>query len=279
MKENIKVGIIQMDIKSNIFDDDVRKENIEKAISGIEKVASAKDVDLIVLPEEFYAASGYGALSMWDNINKISDGVLKELGEIARKYNVNIVGGLATKFKDSGSKGSNIGFVIDRKGDLIGYQERLHLSTREEKFYLVGNRIETFNLDIGRIGIAMGLDILYPEVARKLVALGCEIIISPVIFAERTNESSYPSDFYCESCDIRAMENQVYSIMVNGVGDYPYNDLYISGLSTVSGPCGRIMQLGKNESFEMVEINKKEKDMAEEILPVLKIKNDEILND
>jgi predicted amidohydrolase len=277
MKAEIKVGFIQMEILSNIFDGSVRAINVKHACQLMEDLLEKnKDLDLLVLPEEFYAGAGYGPISLQDGFDLIKETVISPFGEIAAKYHVNITGALSTKFNEVGFKANNIAFVLNRSGKLIGTQERFHLAASEQPFSFSGEKFEIFDLDFGRVGIVIGVDILYPEVARKFVLEGAEILINPIIEPGEKDENSFPNTLYKNCAITRAMENQVYVVMVNGVGKFAHVDMDIFGESLAAGPKGLIKKMDFNEGCDIAELSIEDKQEVLRNLDIMELRNTEI---
>lgn len=277
MKEVVKAGIIQMEILSNIFSAGIRKENVDHACKLMEQFLSANsDLDLVVLPEEFYAGAGYGPISLQDSFEVIKENVLARFADISQKYNVNIIGALSTKFNETGFKANNIAFVIDRKGELLGTQERFHQSESEKPFSFSGKKYEIFDLDIGKVGVVIGVDILYPEVARNFVLNGAEILVNPIIEPGVTQENTFPNTLYTNCAITRAMENQVFVVMTNGVGKFAHVDMDIFGESLVAGPKGLIKKLGFEETCDVAEMNTQAQEEVYRNMQLLELRNSEM---
>lgn len=59
-----KIGLVQTNIVANKRKKSVKKDNILFLYSMLEAMLKDNDVDLIVLPEEFIAGSGYSFINM-----------------------------------------------------------------------------------------------------------------------------------------------------------------------------------------------------------------------
>lgn len=279
MKDKVKIGIAQMKILSDFFVYENRDKNVSTAITLIEELMKThKDIDMIVLPEEFYAGAAYGPFSLPDSMDDIKDKVFNKLGKIAKKYRVYICGGLCIKINpDEVLKSNNVGFIIDRDGVLAGLQERIHRNPTESPYSFSGEKCEVFNLDFGRVGIVLGLDIMYPEITRKFALAGAEIILSPIInpgIERKNNDNScFPNDLYVECAVARAIENQIFVVMVNSVGKFIHSDLNLIGESIAAGPRGKILKCGNKDKIEVVELDIKHIEEAKKIFNLLEIRD------
>lgn len=277
MKDTVKVGFIQMEILSNIFSTEIRKDNVKHACELIEKLlVENKELDLIVLPEEFYAGAGYGPISLQDGFEYVKEVVINPLAELAKKYNINIIGALSTKFNETGFKGNNVAFVIDRNGDLVGTQERFHLTENEKPFAISGDKYEIFDLDFGKVGVVIGVDILYPEVARNFVLCGAEILVNPIIEPGIKEDGAFPNNIYKSCAVTRAIENQVFVVTTNGVGKFAHVDMDIYGESLAAGPVGLIKKLGFEETCDVVELSSSDKKDAYRNMELMELRNNKI---
>jgi predicted amidohydrolase len=280
MNSTVKIGIVQMEIISDIYDRDVRKANVAKAEKLIDEMCENNQLDMVVLPEEFYSGSGYGPISMPDSLETVEREVFGRLGEIAKKYNVHIAGELLAKHDKTEFKSNNTGFIINRNGEVVGYQQRFHLNSREEDFCLGGKEYKVFELDFGKVCLLLGSDVLYPEVARNFVLRGAEILISPVLSPgeKRGAEGKVPylNNLYSNCAIARAVENQAYIVMVNGVGEYVHVEKMIFGESLAAGPLGKIYQAGQEELAMVVDLNLSDKVEAFRQNQLLDMRNTDI---
>lgn len=280
MKSKVKIGIVQMNVLSNFYDNEVRYRNVKTAVKLINELVDKDiNIDIIILPEEFYAGGGYGPFSLPDNKDEIQIKVFNELSKIAKDKHTYICGGLSMKFNPEDMfKSNNAGFIIDRNGKVLDFQERFHCNPTEAPYTIPGNKLKVYDLDFGKVGIVMGLDIMYPEIARKLALEGVEIILSPIMNPgierkKENTESCFPNDLYRECAIARAIENQIFVVMVNSVGEFVHSDLNLIGESMVAGPSGTILKCDNSECIKICELDIKNKVSAKNIFDLLKIRN------
>jgi predicted amidohydrolase len=229
----IKIGFIQF---NPIFGK--VNENNKKIESFVSKVKA----DLLVLPE--LCNTGY----MFKDKNELKllaeeipkDKTTKEWTRIAKENNVFLVGGLAEKdssdFYDSS-------VLIGPKG-FVGKYRKTHLFLNEKKIFKPGDLgFNVFDTSIGRIGLMICFDYMFPEAARVLALKGADIICNPV------NLVSPPSRVMTVM-RARALENGVYAIAVNRIGEERGH--VFQGGSEIIGP--RMETLVKAEDKEEVEV-------------------------
>jgi len=162
---------------------------------------------LLVLPELF--TTGYYFERKEDLLplsENIPDGdTVRFLSKIAKKKNINIVGGIAEK---DGSKIFNSAVVIGPNG-FIGKHRKVHLPRLEKSIFSCGDRFEVFQVGQAKIGIIQCFDSWFPEAARLLARKGANILINPANFGGPRS---------IDVMKIRPLENKVYGIIANRTG-------------------------------------------------------------
>jgi len=137
-------------------------------------------------------------------------------GEMAIRYNVNIVGG--SQFAVEHDRLYNVSYLFRRDGTMES-QAKLHITPSERKWWGVeaGERIRVFDTDRGKIAILICYDIEFPELARVATGMGADILMVPFNTDER---SSYLRVSVCARA--RAIENEVYVAISGCVGNLPF---------------------------------------------------------
>ena len=97
----------------------------------------------------------------------------------AKKYHVYLASCL---FEDDGFLCSAL---FDPAGELLGVQRATHLNLDHLHLYRAYDRIEPITTPIGKIFLAVDVDILRPDVLRTAVFEGCDFIISSQMFPLR----------------------------------------------------------------------------------------------
>ncbi len=89
------------------------------------------------------------------------------------------------------------------------FQDRLHLTPQERAAKLIqGQGLRVFDTGYARIGILMGYDVLFPELARLQTLGGAEILFVPFRSSERHDYLRLR-----HTAQARAVENSVYLVM------------------------------------------------------------------
>lgn len=169
-----------------------RAKYIALCLQEAEKAGRA-GCDLFLLPEHF---DSFGSLEAETNDGGIYDPatdrremyrsmaeeipgpMTQRLGEVCRKYGMYIAADYAER---EGERVYNTAVLLDRKGAVCGKYRKTHLCGSEKRCYGVeaGDELPVFDLDFGRVGIAICMDMFFPEIFRVLTLKGAEIILWP----------------------------------------------------------------------------------------------------
>ncbi len=208
-KKKIKLLAIQMgsviaDIEQNVLKvRNLLEENLLRHVS-----------DFVFLPEVWtcgWDCESFPACS--ENLENAKS--LKMLKEIARKYNVNIIGGSFIQKKSDGSL-ANSAPVINRNGELVCIYEKNHLFSYygcdEGKYITKGKNPILVELDGVKIGLSICYDIRFPEMYRAYRKAGADIMVNMAAWGA---EKKIPWDTMNTS---RAVENQTYFVALTQTG-------------------------------------------------------------
>ena len=202
-----------------IFCNKRKCDMLQKAEEQMEKaVKTDNNIDLFVLPEQFYQMT-------CNNFNDEKYGEMPHqefeiwVKHCAVKYNANIVAGTYSVITDNSQKVMNRCLVCDRKGNIVGFYDKIHLfdafGIKESDTFAEGNSLGIFDLDIGRVGVWICYDSRFPEIARALRAKGADILCVPAAFY-RPNTDQW--DILIKSA---AICNVTPVLAVNQYGDLP----------------------------------------------------------
>lgn len=137
---------------------------LEKAIAAAGQVVGGFRSELLSLlkdyPDEIYEA------------------YIDLFSAAALKYRMTIVAGSFYLREHVDSNSAHIAYVFGPNGMILGRQEKVHLTPNEMKFCHAGTGFQPIETPVGRVGILIGEDVLYPESSRILAYQGAEILIS-----------------------------------------------------------------------------------------------------
>ncbi|MHD0317714.1 carbon-nitrogen family hydrolase [uncultured Fusobacterium sp.] len=238
----LNFALLQTDIK--FCDTEYNFENVKKLFKKAMEHAPTPDV--IVLPEDWSYGFSDKMFHDMENYCEAENGpsvtILKEL---AKKYKVLVVAGsIATKSHEDG-KIRNTTFIINNNGEIIADYSKMHLySDMDENFMIEpGNKAEVVETEVGKFGFMICYDIRFCELSRIYALKGAEAIIVTSDFPNpRVNH-------WRTLLQARAIENQIFVIACNRVGESPMGSY--CGHSLIIDPWGEIIAEG-GEKEEIV---------------------------
>lgn len=213
-----------------IHDPAIALEAVESAAAD----AASMNADVLVTPELMLGGYDVGS----ERIRKLalqSEKFIGSLERIAQKYNIAVVGGLAT----SGSpKPYNTAVVIDTTGKTCARYYKTHLFGDVDRAqFTAGPALPAvFELNGWRVGLAICYDIEFPELCRHLAEHDAELILTPT-----ANMKEYPS-VPQRLTPARAQENGLFIAYANYVG--AEGRFTYGGLSCIHGPDGNQLASG-----------------------------------
>ena len=221
----ITVAIVQM--KPQLGE---MEENLVKMSDMISKIASQQRVDLIVFPE--LVTSGYElGVRFTELAQRVPGPTVNLMAQRANENGVYISFGMVTKEKVE-SVLYNTAVLVGPEGELLDSYNKIHLRGEERMAFREGYKMPIIETEIGNIGMMVGYDLAYPEVARSLALDGAEIILC------MANWEASHIDEWKTYARARAYENSVYMVAANRVGEDV--TLTFGGESMVIGPRGQI---------------------------------------
>ena len=224
----MKVSCLQMNMKLGF-----PKENFAHAEHLISE-AMKDNPDVLVLPETWN--TGFFPK---DKLAKLScrecDEVKTRIGNLAKKYSVNIVAGSVSNAR--GNCVYNTATVFDRNGRCIAEYDKTHLFTPmgEDEYYTAGDHLCRFTLDGVRCGIIICYDVRFPELVRTLTLPGLDMLF--VV-------SQWPKvrTFHLRTLTTaRAIENQLFVVCCNSCG--AADKTVFGGNSAIIDPLGETLVL------------------------------------
>ncbi|MBE2271678.1 MAG: carbon-nitrogen hydrolase family protein [Anaerolinea sp.] len=221
----VAVAVVQMNPKLGEPD-----ENLIKMSEMISKVASSQRVDLIVFPE--LITSGYElGLRFTEKAQRIPGPTVNLMAQRASEYGVYIAFGMVSKEKVE-SVLYNSAVLVGPDGDLVDTYNKIHLRGEERMAFREGYQMPVIDTEVGSIGLMIGYDLAFPEVARSLTLDGAEIL------CVLGNWEAGDIDAWKTFMRARAYENAVFLAGANRVGEDV--TMTFGGDSMVVGPRGDI---------------------------------------
>jgi len=194
-------------------------------LDRIAVIVAATDADLMVFPE--LAVSGPIADAAAALVAEPVPGPTTErLSEIAAKRGIFLVVGLAERI---GDRRFNSAVLVGPEG-VVGVYRKLHLTAADRAWATPGDGgLPTFDVAVGRVGLLIGYDAIFPEAARSLAIDGADLIACPSLvawppvrgFGATTiplppHADAGPTDDHFHLWRERARENNSYVAFANG---------------------------------------------------------------
>ena len=261
-----RVSCIQLRSNNSI------SQNLKKTEKLIHKAIKQK-TDFILTPEvsSLFSLNKKQLLKVCKSMNE--DNYIKGIKIIAKKYKKWILIG-SVIIKISKTKLVNRSVLIDNNGKIRTFYDKIHmydvvLSKREKYFesktFSAGNKLKSFNLPWGRLGLSICYDLRFPNLYRKLSKSGSLFISIPSAFTEITGKKHWHT-----LIKARAIENFCY-ILAPAQGGTHYNGRKTYGHSMIVSPDGKILkELKKSEGVITVSINQNLPKKLRKVIPSLK---------
>ncbi|WP_297089787.1 nitrilase [Thermococcus sp.] len=235
----MKVAYVQME--PVLLEPEVNYSRAEEMI----REAVDRGAKLVVLPELFDTGYNFESRSEVEEVaGEIPDGpTTRFLAELSRELDVFIVAGTAEK--DEKGRLYNSAVMTGPIGSgYIGKYRKVHLFYREKLFFEPGNLgFHVFNIGIAKVGVMICFDWFFPESARTLALKGADIIAHP---------SNLVMPYAPRAMPIRALENRVYTITANRIGEE--RGLRFIGKSTIASPRAEVLAVGSEDKEEVAVV-------------------------
>ncbi len=205
--------------------------NIGKMVDWIQKIATSQPVDIIVFPE--LAVTGYeGGQRFAQMAQRVPGAVTNILGQYANEFGVYILVGMAAKEKVE-SVLYNTAVLIGPDGAPAGEYRKVHLQAEERLIFRPGYKLAPVETEVGTVGIMLGWDLAFPEVARSLVLEGAEVLLLPAAWDAKGVE------MWRTLLVARAYENDVFIAAAGRIGEEP--SYTFAGQSAILAPGGAVL--------------------------------------
>ncbi|WP_407311648.1 carbon-nitrogen hydrolase family protein [Pseudomonas sp. nanlin1] len=222
--------------------------NLEKMLAHLQ-LAAAEGADLVVFPEQ--VLQGYlsntteldfaNVAHQFAAAEPVPSGpsVRRMLSE-AQALGVHVIFGMTECTR------ADVLFntcVLGGPAGYIGHYRKVHQPGDEKHVYYPGDGFPVFDTALGRIGMLICYDKVFPESTRELALKGAQILVMPTAwaFAGETADISADAmlDTYTLFGRVRALENQCWMVEANLYGHH--GKLHYHGHSRIIDPNGMIV--------------------------------------
>jgi predicted amidohydrolase len=152
------------------------------------------------------------------------------LAALARACRVYLAVGLAER---DGDRLFSTAVLFGPDGGLLARYRRIYLYSLERHFLTPGDDCPVVETPLGRLGLMMGYDLHFPEVTRRLLARGAEVILCPALLLRRFAPAIR------QLALARATENACYLILASAAGENTLANLtFMGGSALLQGAIG-----------------------------------------
>jgi predicted amidohydrolase len=220
---------------------------------GLDKIrqllseASAKGARIVCFPEAYLPGLRGVDLEVLPFGQADQERVLQTVAKWSRTHAVATILGME-KLTEAGRE--NIAVVIDRSGQIQGYQTKNQLAPSEDPFYVPGKTRRLFEIDGLKFGVAICHEAWrYPETVRWAAVRGAKIVFHPHhTGSDRhgmrlTQWGAAGAPYYEKAMMCRGLENTIYFASVNYALRFQES---ATCLITPSGECQAYLPYGQD---------------------------------
>lgn len=246
-----RIAAIQMVSTDNI------DNNLEAALRLIGQAAHT-GAGLVVLPENFAVLDGGPQVTFAELEGDFKAPLQGALAEISRRLGIYLVAGTMpvitrpvvadeapVRLTDGRVRPASL--VFDPDGQIIARYDKIHLfdvevSDRQARYaesdsFEPGDECVVADTAAGKVGLSICYDVRFPELYRRLVDQGAQILTVPAAFTQVTGQAHWEVLLRA-----RAIENQCY-VVGAGQGGVHSERRETFGHSMIVDPWGRVMTM------------------------------------
>jgi 5-aminopentanamidase len=164
----LTIAVVQMDC---VVGETAPNLNKIRHFAGL---AANLGADLAIFPE--CCTTGYFVGDRLSALAEPDDGATaKELGDVARSGKLHLAVGMFTK---DGNAICNSQLLFAPDGRRLATYHKAHLFASEREFCRPGDRPVVVDTAVGKIGMTICYDLIFPEYLRRLVEMGADFVIN-----------------------------------------------------------------------------------------------------
>jgi deaminated glutathione amidase len=263
----MRVAAIQLNSNAD------KARNLESAERLVREAADA-GAELVVLPEKWNLLAPGPELV--EGAEPLDGPTLTAVRGWARELGIAICAGSIAERSDDPGHSFNTSVLISPEGEDLGIYRKIHLfdvdvegvAYRESDHERPGSDVVVAG-PVGDDGLSVGMsvcyDVRFPELYRALALGGADVVTVPAAFTVPTGRAHWKV-----LQRARAIENQVFVIAPNQVGEAPpHYDSW--GHSIVVGPSGKVLASGDGSEAQVVvaDLDPAERERVREAMPLL----------
>ena len=217
-------------------------KDLQDGISEIEKwtrQASEKGAEIICFPESYLPGYPFKCNQLRPCPQEAIEQALQKVQATAAQYSTAII--LPLDFY-SGDQVFNAAGVIDKNGNILGYQAKNQLDPSEDHLWTAGTKRQLFEINGLKFGISICHEgFRYPETVRWAARQGAQAVFHPY-YAGVNQDGQLLKEwgqkdgpYYEKAQMLRALENTIYIATSNYAFDFP------EGASCIIDPQGHCL--------------------------------------
>jgi len=220
-------------------------------IEGLVRLSARDGAGLVVLPET--ATTGYFISERLSELAEPEDGpTASRLAAIARDAKVHLAVGMAIS---EGGRFYDAQLLFGPDGTRLATYRKAHLFSAERVWFAAGDTPTVVDTAIGRVGMTICYDLMFPEYTRRLVDLGADLIINSTNWITddfQRDRWGWSGSTVQALAATRALENGTWLAMANCVGpEWIFDSI---GHSCVVAPSGKILSsVGSGQGVAVAE--------------------------
>jgi 5-aminopentanamidase len=221
-------------------------------------LAANLGADLAIFPE--CCTTGYFVGDRLSALAEPDDGATaKELGDVARSGKLHLAVGMFTK---DGNAICNSQLLFAPDGRRLATYHKAHLFASEREFCRPGDRPVVVDTAVGKIGMTICYDLIFPEYLRRLVEMGADFVINSTDWINDPYQRDvwgWNGERILGLVSTRALENGAFFAMANRIGHEiaaPGLEFDSFGHSCIASPSGRILaSLSSGEGVAVAKLD------------------------
>lgn len=269
--QSIYSAVVQLNSGSDV------EANIAAADVHV-RAAAAEGARLIVMPEKWTVIGSAGDLRA--GAQPLDGSAIAWARQIARELGLDLLAGSIAERMTGGERLGNASVHVGPDGEIRAVYRKLHMFDveiegkpyREYDTDQPGDEIVLSELvDGAKLGLSICYDVRFPELYRALALRGARVVAIPAAFTVPTTR-----DHWEVMVRARAIENQVFVLAANQVGEHPGGHRS-GGHSMIVDPWGRVLaRLEDEPGFAVAQLDFAEQDAVRQRVPLLEHRRAEI---
>lgn len=238
MSDTTRVAALQLNSQEDVG------ANLRVVVDLVER-AAAQGARVALLPENFaYMGPEDGKRALAEHVGDASAPIQRALADVARRTGVALVAGGFPERSDDAQRPYNTCFALGPDGSIQARYRKVHLfdvdlpdgtSLCESAATSAGHETHVVELAGLKIGLSICYDLRFPELYRRLVDAGADLLVVPAAFTLHTGR-----DHWHVLLRARAIESQTWLLAAAQWGKHP-RGRQCYGHSLLVDPWGQVV--------------------------------------